>query len=315
MKYGVYMLNPVKPDSTIGVIAPAYAPVPERLERGIRYLKDKGFRVAEGRSLAAKKGHFAGDDQLRLDDLHRMYADPEVDAIICARGGWGCLRYVDRIDFDLIRSNPKLLTGYSDITTLQLAILKETGLPSLSGPMVAVEMGLGIPAFTEKHFFNQIFNKEPQYSFNLHENGADVFNSGRAEGILQGGCLSLIASQLGTPFQPGFKDAVLFIEDVGESSYKIDRFLAQLKQSGILYSVRGVILGEFLDCDPEPGDMESSKINDLIHDYFGDLPVPVIYNFPYGHSLKKISIPLGVQATIDTDTGQVTFGNPFYKAG
>jgi muramoyltetrapeptide carboxypeptidase len=181
----------------------------------------------------------------------------------------------------------------------------------MSGPMVAVEMALGIPPFTEKHYFQQVFNRESHYTIGIGDIGAQIMTGGKAEGVLLGGCLSLIASQLGTPYQPDFMDTILFIEDVGESSYKIDRFLAQLKQAGILNTIRGAILGEFLDCDPEPQDKDSFKINDIIHDYFDSLGIPVLFNFPYGHSLTKVSMPVGVHTLVDTSSGRITFGNPF----
>jgi muramoyltetrapeptide carboxypeptidase len=243
-----------------------------------------------------------------------MYSDPEIDAIFCARGGWGCLRYVDQLDFELIRRNPKMLVGYSDITTLQLAIYHKTGIPSFSGPMVAVEMGRGILEFTGQHFWGQLYNKEDQYRINLMDVGAAVLRPGQAEGTLLGGCLSLVACQLGSDFMPDFRNAILFIEDVGESSYKIDRYLAQLRQAGILDEVSGVILGEFIDCDPEPDDTDSFPVRDILLDYFGSASVPVVESFPYGHGMKKIAMPLGVQVAIDTKKSNLIFTNPFSAA-
>jgi len=305
------MLRPIQKNSTIGVIAPAYAPDPDRLNLGIEYLHSQGYSVIKGKSTESVHGHFAGEDDIRLSDLHNMYQRSDVDAIFCARGGWGCLKYIDRIDYELIKKNPKALVGYSDITTLQLAIFQQTGLPSISGPMVAVEMGTGILDFTEKHFFDQVFNSSDTYQIDLDNVGAKTMKSGKASGTLLGGCLSLIASQIGTKYMPSFEGSILFIEDVGESSYKIDRYLAQIRQSGILHSVNGAILGQFLDCDPEEDDKKSFSITDILHEYFDHLKIPVIYNFPYGHGMKKISMPLGVTTVLDTQNKSLQFGNPF----
>jgi muramoyltetrapeptide carboxypeptidase len=305
------MLKPIKKNATIGVIAPAYTPDPEKLSMGIEYLRSRGYKVVEGRSLSASYGHFAGVDQVRLDDLHEMYHHSEIEAIFCARGGWGCLKYIDKLDYELIRRKAKVLVGYSDITTLQLAIFKKTGIPSLSGPMVAVEMGTGILNYTEEHFFNQLYNTSARYDLDMNLTGLSILNEGKADGILLGGCLSLLASQLGTPYMPSFKGSILFIEDVGESSYKIDRYLAQLKQADILNSISGAILGEFIDCDPEDDDSKSFKVMDIIHEYFDSLDIPVVYEFPYGHGMKKVTMPIGVYTILDTKKCLLSFANPF----
>ena len=294
------MLRKLLPEGTIGVLAPAYPPNREKLNTGIKYLESKGFTVIRGDSLNAQYGYFAGNDELRLQDLHRMFADPKIDAIICARGGWGTLRLLDRIDYDLIKKHPKLLVGYSDITTLQLAFRAKAGIPSLSGPMVAVEMGSGILPFTEKYFWNYLFNNESHFNIPIDKGETTIWKEGRAEGILLGGCLSMVAHQLGTPYSPDYRDVILFLEDVGEAPYKIDRYLAQLKQAGIFSQVSGIILGNFIDCEPEDNGTPSFTCEEVLRDYFTHAPYPVIYNFPYGHGMHKVSMPIGVQAELDT---------------
>jgi len=297
-------------NAAIGVIAPAYIPVRERLEHGISYLEKRGLRVIRGESLTKEHGYFAGNDVQRLADLHRMFADPQVEMIICARGGWGGLRIIDRIDYGLIKENPKPLVGYSDITTLQLAIWSRTGLPSLSGPMVAVEMGKGIEAFTEAHFWGQIFNQSAEYTIDLDQAGARVMNRGNAKGMLLGGCLSMVTGLLGTSYAPDYSDAILFLEDVGEKPYKIDRYLAQLYQAGIFKKIKGLILGIFDDCQPDPGEV-SFSLKEIIEDYFGQLKIPVIIDFPYGHIARKVTMPIGSIAEIDGHLKKVSFSNVF----
>ncbi|HID38741.1 MAG TPA: LD-carboxypeptidase [Calditrichaeota bacterium] len=306
-----YMLRKLEPKGTIGVLAPAYPPNQKKLLSGIKYLKSKGFSVVEGASLKAKQGYFAGSDELRLEDLHQMYADPQIDLIICARGGWGTLRLLDKIDYDLIRNNPKLLVGYSDITTLQLAFWAKAGIPSLSGPMVAVEMASGILSFTESYFWDVLFNEASHFSIPLDKDETVVWNEGQTEGLLLGGCLSLVTHQLGTPYNPDYSNAILFLEDVDEAPYKIDRYLAQLKQAGILSQIKGLILGNFIGCKPENNDTPSFTCEEVLHDYFAKATYPVIYNFPYGHGMRKISLPLGVKAWLDTEQRVLKVSNLF----
>ncbi len=303
------MLRAIPQKGTIAVIAPAFPPDSQKLEAGILYLQNKGFSVVRGRSLTARQGYFAGSDALRLDELHEMFANPQVDAIICARGGWGTLRLLDRLDYELIRQNPKALVGYSDITTLQLALWQKAGLPSLSGPMAAVEMGGGILPFTEEYFWGQVFNSEKNYRFDFSRIGAEIWREGAASGVLLGGCLSMVAHQLGTPYCPDFAQAILFLEDVGEAPYKIDRYLAQLKMAGIFDNINGLILGNFLDCTDDYG----MPIREVLEDYFNGAPFPVIYDFPYGHGMKKFTMPVGMPAQLDTDSATLIVDNPFYE--
>ncbi len=308
------MLRPLKPGATIAVIAPAFPPDAEKLAQGLRYLKDLGYRIVEGQSLTAKEKYFAGSDALRADELNRFFADPQIDALICARGGWGTLRFLDKLNFEIILKNPKILVGYSDITTLQLAIWQKAQIPSLSGPMVAVEMGSGILPFTEQHFWAQIQNEAASYSFRFDcQKEVEVWREGRAQGRLIGGCLSMVAHQLGTPYMPDVAGSILFLEDVGEEPYKIDRYLAQLRQAGLFDKITALILGQFIDCTDTNPSRASVGIKDVLQDYFAEAPYPVIVNFPYGHGMRKFSMPIGVQAELSTENCTLTVENPFFS--
>ena len=307
-------LTPVKQGGTIGVLAPAFPADPDKIEKGITYLKGKGFTVKRGKSLTAQHLYFSGSDELRVQDLHDFFADPEIDMIICARGGWGTLRLLDQLDYRLIAQNPKPLVGYSDITTLQLAILKRAGLPSLSGPMVAVEMAGNMLPFTEQHFWQQVFNPQPYYHFSFVSEATEIWHEGQISGPLIGGCLSMLAHQLGTPFMPDLEGAVLFLEDVGEAPYKIDRYLAQLKQAGIFNQISGLLLGQFLDCVDDNESRKSIPLEVILKDYFAQSSYPVVYNFPYGHGARKFTMPIGVQIELNTRQKWLKLQNPFYKS-
>ncbi len=304
-------LPSLAPNGKIGITAPAFPPDAKKLRKGIDYLLGLGYEIDMGDSLTTTHGFFAGSDSLRINELHRMFADPKIDAIICARGGWGTLRLLDRLDYDLIHSNPKALVGYSDITTLQLAFWQKAGLPSFSGPMVAVEMGSGILPFTSDHFWDQIHNAENKYTLNLKSLETESWHQGTAKGTLLGGCLSMVSHQLGTPYSPDYNGAILFLEDVGEEPYKIDRYLAHLKQAGVFNQIAGLILCDFLDCEDSNESRKDIQVNEVLKDYFSDLNIPVISGFPYGHGMKKITMPIGVQAELDTSGQRLSFENPF----
>ena len=304
------MLKKIVPGSTIAVIAPAFPPNKSKTKKGIEYLEKKGFKIVKGVSLNGNYGYLSAQDEQRAREINQFFADKSVDAIFCARGGWGTLRILDKLDYKIIAKNPKLLLGYSDITSLQLAIWQKCQVPSISGPMVAVEMGTGILDFTAKHFWDQLENSGKNYKIDLSSlTGIEYLKEGRCTGKLLGGCLSLIAHQLGTPYIPDFSNAILFIEDVGEKPYKIDRYLAQLRQAGVFEKISGLIAGEFIDCEDENG---SFTVKEIIEQYINDRNFPVIYNFPYGHQAKKIAMPVGVSAVLDSTKKYLTIQNPFY---
>lgn len=287
---------------TVGVLGPAGPMQPERLNRGIEYLQQHGFHVKLGAHVHDRVGYLAGADAGRLRDLHDMFADPEVNAIFCTRGGYGTPRLLDRLDYELIRQNPKVVVGYSDITALQMAIFARTGLATFSGPMVAVEMGKGMSEFTETHFWPTITSPRAPKKLSDLSGPLTCIKPGTARGRLLGGCLSLLTTLVGTPFLPQLQGAILLLEDIGEEPYQIDRRLMQLKLAGILGKIQGLVLGRFPDCAPENPD-ESLTLEEVVRDIVSDLNIPVVMNLPYGHVDTKYTIPLGVQASLDADAG------------
>lgn len=289
----------------IGVIAPASPVSPERLKKGVQYLKSRGFEVELGTNVHEGIDFFAGTEKQRLDDLHEMFSRDDIDAIICARGGYGTPRLLQDIDFELIKSNPKIFVGYSDLTAFQLALQAKTGLVSFTGPMTAVEFAdEKVHPTTEKNFWQIIQNPAPFGILDPIENPYKVLRHGKADGKLIGGCLALVNSVLGTPFWPDFTGKILLIEDVGESPMRLDRYLNQLKYAGVFDAVKGVIIGKLTDSEKEDGS-EKGMLNRILNYYFQNFEGPVINFFDYGHIPVKHTMPIGARVAINSEGAQI----------
>ena len=299
------MLRPprLRPGDLVGVVSPA-GPLKksklQNLDRGVRYLENQGYHVLQGRHVCERQGYLAGSDEMRAADLNDMFRQPDVSAIFCTRGGYGITRLLDRIDYHAVQTQPKILVGYSDITALQLALIKKTGLVSFSGPMVAVELGDALSPLTAASMWTLLNGKSVDLFESASGAGIKTMAGGRAVGLLLGGCLSVLVSLLGTPYMPDMNGAILLLEDIGEDLYKIDRSLSQLKNAGILDAANGVLLGQFLDIAKDDNDppMEVMEVFDY---YLRPLGVPVLYNIPYGHGPIKLTLPLGCPVELDAD--------------
>lgn len=289
---------------TIGIVGPASPMNKDRLEDGVRYLKEQGYQVKKGEHLDDEYGYLAGTDKDRALDLNQMFRDPEVKAVFCTRGGYGTPRLLELVDYDAIKTNPKIFVGYSDITALQLAILKKTKVITFSGPMTAVEMGKGIDSFTSRHFWNLITKAEAGVRLEGNDGSLKILKQGKSEGVLIGGCLSLICSLLGTPYLPDFQNAILFVEEIGEDPYRIDRNFTQLRLAGILNELNGIVFGRFEECLPEPNE-PSLTIERIIFDVTSDLHIPILAELPYGHINKKYTMPIGTRVYLDAEQGYV----------
>ncbi len=298
----------LKPGATIGVVGPASPMIEERLQKGIFYLENEGFAVKLGKSARQVYGYLAGSDQSRADDLNSMFLDPEVNAIFCTRGGYGTPRILDLIDYDAVAKNPKILVGYSDITALQMAIFSQANLVTFSGPMVAVEMGKGIDKFTENHFWSMLANAPFPYRLTADAERFPHFPVGTAEGILMGGNLAMLAALVGTQYLPSLENAILVIEDIGDEPYQIDRNLTQLRLSGLLDKLSGLVLGRFTDC--EPSSKNSLTLEQIILDVTGHLNLPTLTHFPYGHIDRKYTLPFGVPVFLNADEGYLEIATP-----
>lgn len=267
----------------------------ERFARGVAEIERLGFAVRVGDGVLSRSGFTAGSAEARLAQLHALFADPEVRAIVCARGGAGVLHLLPGLDAPLVAAHPKLVLGYSDVTALHLA-LGQLGLPSLHGPMVAWELADGEAAYDRASLWHALTGEgEPWVS------GPELLpvRDGAAEGVLRGGCLSLLAACAGTPWalRTAGEPTILFLEDVGEAPYRVDRMLRQLRLSGALEGVRGVALGEMRGCRPAPD--AGYRLEDVVVEALGPLDGPVAIGLSSGHvSAANVTLPLGVKARL-----------------
>jgi len=289
--------NALTKPASIGVIAPASAPRSvELLTKGLENIRKAGFSTVQYRPTFESEGFLAGSDEIRLAEFNHFLQSKEVDALFSVRGGYGCLRLLDGIDYESARNHPKLLVGYSDITALQLALYKHAGWVGISGPMVAVEW----PEPKESNcdqFLRLVGGGDVSGPLDVAEFPLTFMCTGRTTGTLLGGNLSLIAKMCGSKHLPDFTGSILFLEEIGESPYKIDGLLAQLKLNGILNKVSGIVLGGFTEAEPSPG-RPTLSLETVFEHYFTPLQIPVAAGLRYGHFPKKIAIPIGVQAEL-----------------
>jgi muramoyltetrapeptide carboxypeptidase len=291
--------NALKPGAVIGIIAPA-SPQRDRsrLERGIRYLETLGYRIALGANLEKVHGaYLAGTDEERLQDLHTMLADRKVDAVFCARGGYGTPRLLDNLDYRLIRRHPKIIVGFSDITALQFALWKRLQYVTFSGMLPSVDFADEIDGESEEWFWRVLTSRRPLGTL-LQSEPTQTLRSGDVTGTLLPGNLSMVATLIGTPYMPSWKGAVSILEDVGEETYRIDRMLAQLRLAGLLRDAAGVGFGAFTQKSLRASSTPARPVADVLREYASRVSGPVIANVMYGHEPKKLTLPVGVRARI-----------------
>ena len=289
----------LKPGDTIGIVAPAGPFDPEIFSQGLSIVESLGFRARVGDEIFEKTGYLAGTDEQRVQPVNRFFKDPEVQGIICARGGFGSLRILPLVDFDAIRENPKVFIGFSDITALLTAIRARSGLVTFHGPMVTTLASA--PGFTRDILMNAIASDAP-----LEITPADgiVIQTGRAKGPVIGGNLNTLCHLLGTPFQAGLKNHILLFEDRGEAPYRIDRMVSQMKLAGCFEGIAGLVLGSFLEC----GDLD--EIYQIFQEHFRDVRIPILAGFDIGHAKQNMTIPFGIEAILDADRQMLSFDGP-----
>ncbi|MCX7904269.1 MAG: LD-carboxypeptidase [Caloramator sp.] len=275
----------------IGIIAPASPCYNKDLfMKGIKILNDLGFNIELGRSCFAREGFLAGDDFLRAEDFNNFFKRKDIDAIFCLRGGYGSIRILDKIDWDCVINNPKIFIGYSDITVLLNVIYDRTNIICFHGPMV----GTG-------DLFNDINLNMLLDSLQGNLGGYKIklkcINFGQAEGIIIGGNLSVLVSLIGTRYNINFKDKILFIEDINEEPYKIDRMLQTLKYCGTFDKLKAIILGQFTNC--ETLDEKSFTLHEVFINFFREINIPVFYGLEAGHGRIKMTIPIGIKVKIE----------------
>ena len=309
-------LKPPKlsPGDVVGIAVPASpGRNPEVIDDCAAAVGRLGFIPRLATNVRERHGYLAGSDHGRADDLHELFGDPEVKGIFCVRGGYGSARLLPLIDFELIRSNPKPLVGYSDLTSLQMAICARADLISFHGPTIDASLiAHDVNHEATRRLLAAVCGTGEFESVGV---GATVDDSativgGRAEGALYGGNLCVLCTLIGTPWMPSLEGGILFIEDVNEAPYKIDRCLTHLLNAGVLDSVAGVALGTFRDCnDPSPlvGKEWRQTLNDVFRDRLAPLGVPVLSGLSFGHVEMNATLPVGIRVQLDADAGELRF--------
>ncbi|HEU5474687.1 MAG TPA: LD-carboxypeptidase [Actinophytocola sp.] len=294
----------LRPGSRVAVVAPAGPVSAEALDRGVAVLRDWGLRVEIGEHVLDRHptlGYLAGPDTDRAADLQRAWCDPEIDAVLCARGGYGCLRMVDLLDFDaMAAAGPTVFAGSSDVTALHAAIGDRLGVPTLFAPMIAG--GLFDPV-AQEHLRRTLF--EPDEVLALTGPATRTLVPGVAEGVLTGGNLSLIVAGLAAADAPPPPDnAIVLLEDVGEPPYRLDRMITQLLRAGWFTGVNGIALGSWADCGA------ASEVSQVMADLVGSLGIPTVWELGFGHCPGQLTVPLGVPARLNADEGTLTVLKP-----
>jgi muramoyltetrapeptide carboxypeptidase len=291
----------LKKGDTIAIAAPA-GPVhnEEEFARGLDILAGMGFKTQYRPDVLRRDGYLAGNDRLRLAELHDFWQDREVRAIMAARGGYGCLRLLPGLDWDLIRRQPKILIGFSDLTVLLCALEQQTGLVTFHGPMLTT---LGRSDRESLESLGNLLLGRPQREIKTKK--LEILQKGRARGRLLAGNLTCLSHLLGTPFEPDWQDRILVLEDIGEAPYRIDRLLTQLKIAGRLERIAGLVLGSFDQCgdDVEP-------IWNRATELLAKRNIPIWANFPSGHNSSNRILPLGITAEMDSAGGRLLLHYP-----
>jgi muramoyltetrapeptide carboxypeptidase len=296
-------------------IAPAGELDEVRMTRAKERLEAMGFKVKHRDDLYRQTGYLAGPDETRAEELMQAFEDPEVDAIFPGTGGYGTTRILNLLDYDTIRKNPKILIGFSDITGLHLAINRKTGLVTFHtpNPMWGIGSEDNLSDFSATYFWRALLKESyfdadgkrlaPGWTYEVPEDidQPSVLTPGKGRGRLIGGNFSLVAATMGTPYEIDTRGAILFVEDVREAPYRIDRFLSTLKLAGKLDDLNGVILGKFTRTQREGEEPSEFSVKEVFEMYFKDADYPVIYEFPAGHFKQNATLPIGAMFELEAD--------------
>jgi muramoyltetrapeptide carboxypeptidase len=294
----------LNPGDTVGVVAPAAAVERSHLERGVGVLASMGFRVKVSERALARSGILAGEDRERAGELAAYFADPEVKAIFAARGGYGCGRLLPMLDWEAIARTPKIFVGFSDETFLLNTLVDRSGMIAMHGPMVAMDLARGLSERSFEHMKGLLLGEIRSFAMDARE----TVRAGIAEGELIGGCLSVLVATLGTPYAPRFDGRVLFLEDVGEKAYRVDRMLVQLKQAGALERLAGIVFGAIR---PIEGDEQEARlITRFIAEETAELKCPVLTGIEAGHGSENFVLPFGVRVRVDGAARRLEFIEP-----
>ncbi len=280
----------LKPGDKIGIVAPAGPSDRELFIRGTGILEEMGFEVYVPDGLLDARDYLAGTDNHRAEIVNHLFADKSIDAIVCARGGYGSLRILPLLDFDTIANNPKIFLGFSDITALLTVLFDRCGLVTFHGPVVTSLADAD--ELTKQSLFQTVTS---DHSLKVEVPRGVTVKSGSGAGILCGGNLTTLCHLVGTPFAPRFANTILFLEDRAEAPYRIDRMLMQMKLADCFQGLAGIVLGSFEDCGP------LEDVLKIIKDIFGDSQIPIIAGLDAGHGNLNLTLPMGIEATLDAD--------------
>ena len=284
---------PLRPGDTIGVVAPGGSVYEDRLQRGVRALEARGFGVELAEGILDRKGYLAGAEQQRARTLERFFVRDDIRAVFCARGGFGSIQLLPGLDPERIRAHPKIFVGFSDVTALLNWMAQSCGVAAFHGPMVAVEFAGELGGGVGGGFWDALTGRRRRWR--IQGSGVLRAGDGPARGPVAGGCLSVLVTTLGTPYEVETEGRIVFLEDVGEPPYRIERMLTHLRMAGKLDRVAGVVTGAFNRC-------ESGAERDVQHvlaDAFRDAPYPVVTGLPCGHGTANTLLPIGLNAELD----------------
>jgi muramoyltetrapeptide carboxypeptidase len=289
----------LKPGDTIGIVAPAGPFDSEKFMKGKTVLESMGFQTIFDEGIFQKHGFLAGTDIQRTDQLNRLFADPTVQAIACARGGYGSIRILSFLDFETIQKHPKIFLGFSDISALLSVLYDQCGLVTFHGPVVTT-----LAKATEKTIMAMKTALTSDAPLELTPEDGKVIKPGVCSGLVAGGNLTTLCHLVGTPYAPNFKGKILLLEDVGEMPYRIDRMLTQMKLAGCFNGITGLILGVFEECG------HLNEIVEIFNNIFENANIPILAGFGMGHGEHNLTIPMGLGATLDTDKKRLLFHEP-----
>ena len=303
------MIKPsaLKPNATIGILSPSSWLNETDLKTAVSIFESKGYKLVLGESIFFKEFTYAGTPEERADDINNMFANPDIDAIICARGGYGANRVLPLLDYDLIQANPKIFMGFSDITAFLISITQKTGLVTFHGPMLT-NFKKGMVNYNFDLMENILSGSESKAIQSPSELPINILKSGKTIGPLWGGNMCLLINRLGTPDQLDTDGGILFIEDIDEYLYAFDRMLVHMKKAGMFENIKGLIIGELVDMKDYDNPFGKST-DEIVMNVCDDLDIPIISNFPCGHGIYQATLPISIPVQLDanSDSPSLTF--------
>jgi muramoyltetrapeptide carboxypeptidase len=291
----VYKPPPLKRGGRIGIVAPAGCVDPAAVEEGVEAVRKEGFAVELAPNVYRRKGYLAGDELARADDLVNFFQRADIDAIFCARGGFGSMQLLPHMINQL---KPKIFVGYSDITVLLNWFLQKFHMVTFHAPMVAMDIARGLSERAKEHFWGLLTGEMREWKVELGE----IIRPGMIEAEMIGGCLSLLVTTLGTPYEVDTTGKLLFLEDTDEKPYRIERMLTHLKMAGKLDRLSGLVFGDFIRCEGEG----TRDVRQVIGELFAEAPYPVVMGMAAGHGQENLALPFGVKMALDGQAGTLS---------